>query len=123
MRHYFAKTVYVDSVGLRTEAVNPFAVAVMDEIGLNISEHKPKTFDELEDGYFDLVVSLSPEAHHRALELTRTAAIDVEYWPIFDPTAVQGSRESRVAAFRETRDTLDRRLKERFGLTPAAGPE
>ena len=96
MKYLYGHIVYVDSVGVRAQEVDPFAVAVMDEIGIDISDHKPKTFDELEDTSYDLVITLTPEAQHSALELTRTMSIDVEYWPTPDPTAVAGSRERRV---------------------------
>ena len=80
--------------------------------------HKPITFeelDELEGLNFDLIVTLSPPAHHKALELTRTIAADVEYWPTADPTAAEGSREQRLEAYREVRDQLMERIRERFG--------
>jgi len=120
-RHFFGKTIYVGSAGVRKGELDPFAVAAMDEIGLDISKHKPMTFEELEDWEglnFDLIVTLSPEAHHRALELTRTLAVDVEYWPIPDPTDGSGNREQRLDAYRSVRDQLTQRIKERF---PAGG--
>ena len=100
----FGRAIYVGSAGVRKGELDPFAVAVMDEIGLDISRHRPITFEELEDREglnFDLIVTLSPEAHHRALELTRTMAVEVEYWPTADPTAVEGSREQRLDAYRD----------------------
>ncbi|HXX05026.1 MAG TPA: arsenate reductase ArsC [Xanthobacteraceae bacterium] len=114
------RRVYVGSAGVRKGELDPFAVAVMAEIGVDISRHKPLTFeelDELEGLNFDLIVTLSPEAHHRALELTRTSAADVEYWPTADPTDVEGSREQRLDAYRAVRDQLMARIRERF-----AGP-
>lgn len=105
---------YVDSCGARADEPNPFATAVMEEIGVDISRHRPKTFDNLEDGSFDLVITLSPEAQHKAVELTRTSSVEIEFWNTFDPTAVHGTREQRLAAFREVRDTLYRRILERF---------
>lgn len=114
--------IYVDSCGLRHEAeeeekaaVDPFARVVMSEIGVDLADHAPKTFDELEDDSFDLVVSLTPEAQHRAVELTRGRAVEIEYWPTFDPTLAEGSRDNRLAAYREVRDFLARRIGERFG--------
>lgn len=113
--------IYVDSCGLRheagegTEGVDPFTRAVMAEAGVDLAHHAPKTFDELEDDSFDLVISLTPEAQHRAVELTRGRAVEIEYWPTYDPTLVEGSRESRLAAYREVRDFLARRISERFG--------
>jgi protein-tyrosine-phosphatase len=98
--------------------LDPFIVAVMDEIGIDISRHKPITFEELEDleGLnFDLIVTLSPPAHHKALELTRTVAADVEYWPTNDPTATEGSREQRLDAYRTVRDQLMAHIRARFG--------
>jgi protein-tyrosine-phosphatase len=116
-RYFFGKTIYVGSAGVRKGDLDPFAVAAMDEIGLDIGKHKPMTFEELEDWEglnFDLIVTLSPEAHHRALELTRTLAVDVEYWPIPDPTDGSGNREQRLDAYRAVRDQLMQRIKERF---------
>ncbi|HEX7969871.1 MAG TPA: arsenate reductase ArsC, partial [Stellaceae bacterium] len=104
MKHLRGRQIYVDSVGVRAVEIDPFAVAVMDEIGIDLSKHRSKTFDDLEDTSFDLVVSLSPEAQHSAVELTRTMACDVEFWPMFDPTAVEGSREEMLGAYRMVRD-------------------
>jgi protein-tyrosine-phosphatase len=114
----FGKTVYVGSAGVQKGEPDPFAAAVMAEIGIDIARHKPITFeelDELEGLNFDLIVTLSPPAHHKALEVTRTSAAEVEYWPTTDPTAVEGNREQRLAAYREVRDQLMARIRERFG--------
>jgi protein-tyrosine-phosphatase len=113
----FGRSIYVGSAGARKGELDPFAVAVMEEIGLDISRHKPITFEELEDleGLnFDLIVTLAPEAHHRALELTRISGIDVEYWPTADASAVEGSRAQRLDAYREVRDQLLARIRQRF---------
>jgi protein-tyrosine-phosphatase len=118
-RHLLGQAVYVGSAGVRTGELDPFAVAVMDEIGLDISKHRPMTFEELEDWEglnFDLIVTLSPEAHHKALDLTRTIAADVEYWPTQDPTGQEGSRAQRLDAYRAVRDMLGARIKERFAV-------
>jgi protein-tyrosine-phosphatase len=108
------RQVFVDSVGVRAGELDGFAVAAMDEIGIDISRHRSKSFDDLEDTSFDLIISLSPEAHHRALELTRTMACEVEFWNTFDPSVVEGSRESRLEAYREVRDFLMKRIRTRF---------
>jgi protein-tyrosine-phosphatase len=111
------REIYVGSAGVRKAELDPFAVAVMEEIGVDISRHKPITFEELADleGLnFDLIVTLSPEAHHRALELTRTSAVDVEYWPTADPTDAEGNREQRLDAYRAVRDQLSTRIRARF---------
>lgn len=113
------RRVFVDSVGVRAGTLDPFAVAAMDEIGIDISRHRAKTFDSLEDTSFDLIISLSPEAHHRALEMTRTMACEVELWNTFDPSIVEGSREARLDAYRDVRDTLERRIRERFPMQSA----
>lgn len=121
-KHFFGRT-YVNSAGVRKGELDPFAVAAMEELGLDIAKHKPTTFEELEEWEglnFDMIVTLSPEAHHKALELTRTLAADVEYWPTPDPTVTEGSREQRLDAYREVRDQLTKRIRERFG-TPAGG--
>ena len=122
-RHLIRGPTYVASAGVRKGELDPFAVAALDEIGLDIARHKPTTFEELEDweGFnFDLIVTLSPEAHHKALDLTRTLAADVEYWPTPDPTGTEGSREQRLDAYRAMRDMLMQRIKARFGGQPPA---
>ncbi len=113
----FGRAIYVGSAGVRKGEIDSFAVAVMAEIGLDISRHKPVTFEELDEWEglnFDLIVSLAPEAHHRALELTRSSGADVEYWPTADPTAVEGNREQRLDAYRAVRDQLLARIRQRF---------
>tara|TARA_Y100001934_G_scaffold282137_1_gene394598 strand:- start:9022 stop:9384 length:363 start_codon:yes stop_codon:yes gene_type:complete len=114
MKHYFGHRVYVDSVGVRLGETSAFVVTVMDEIGIDMSRHNPKTFDQLEDTSYDLVISLSPDAQHRAVELTRTMACELEYWQTFDATVVQGSRETILDAYREVRDSLQERILRRF---------
>ena len=119
----FGCAVYVGSAGVRKGELDPFAVAVMNEIGLDISRHKPLTFEELDEWEglnFDLIISLAPEAHHRALELTRTHAAEVEYWPTHDPTDAEGNREQKLQAYREVCDTLSMRIRKRFSKVSAA---
>ncbi len=118
MKSLFGHRVYIDSAGVRREEIDPFAVAVMDEIGLDLSRHRSKTIEDLEDTSFDLVVSLSPPAQHHAVELTRTMACEVEYWNTFDATVVVGNRETRLAAYRAVRDGLIDRIKRRFPPPP-----
>ena len=121
LRHLRGPSLYVASAGVRSGMLDPFAVAAMAEIGLDISRHRPMTFEELEDleGLnFDLIVTLSPEAHHRALELTRTQPVEVEYWATPDPSAAAGSREQQLDAYRHVRDQLLARIKSRFAWRP-----
>jgi protein-tyrosine-phosphatase len=113
----FGGTLRVDSAGVRKEDADPFVPAVMDELGIDLSRHKPKTLEELveyEDFDFDLIISLSPEAHHAALEFTRHHPVEVEYWPTEDPTLAEGNREQRLDAYRAVRDQLMQRVKQRF---------
>ena len=117
-RYLFGREMYIASAGVRPGELDPFAVAAMDEVGIDISRHKPHSFQDLEDSGFDLIITLSPEAHHRALEFTRTMAVDVEYWPTQDPSAVMGSREQMMDAYRHVRDTLMKRIKERLEWRP-----
>ena len=118
LRHLAGRRCYVTSAGIRRGAPDAFAAAVMAEIGIDITQHAPKTIAELHDTSFDLIITLSPEAHHQALEMTRTFAVDVEYWPTFDATMMigSGSREQVLDAYRAVRDSLFRRIKTRFGL-------
>ena len=110
--------IFVDSAGVRSAPIDPFAVAVMAEIGIDLKAHLPKRFDELDDTSFDLVISLSPDAQHTAVELTRASACEVEFWPSFDPTVVEGSREEILAAYRTLRDALWQQLRDRFPADP-----
>lgn len=114
LKHLHGHQIYVDSVGVRVGPIEQFAVIAMDEIGIDISRHRGKTFDDLEDTSFDLIISLSPEAQHRAVEMTRTMACDVEFWNTFDPSIVEGGRETILDAYRQVRDSLLRRIKVRF---------
>ncbi len=115
-KRLYGQTVYVDSVGVRASEVDGFAVAALDEIDIDVHRHHAKTFDDVDAASFELIVTLSPEAHHSALEFTRGTATEVEYWPMPDPSAVEGSRETRLDAYRHTRDQVLARLKARFGI-------
>ena len=123
LKQMFPQGLYVKSAGARKGELDPFAVSVMAELGQDISRHKPITFDELEDWEglnFDLIITLAPEAHHKALELTHTIAADVEYWPTQDPTVTEGSREQKLQAYRDVCDGLLARIRKRFAKGAAA---
>ena len=118
LRQMFPQALYVKSAGVKKGELDPFAVAVMAELGQDISGHKPTTFEELEDQDgldADLIVTLSPKAHHKAIELTHRLPVRVEYWPTADPSVIEGSRETRLQAYREVREQLAKRILERFG--------
>jgi len=119
MKHYHGRHIWIQSVGVHKGELDPFAVQVMDEIGIDISGHKPSRFEDLEDTFFDLVISLSPEAQHHAVEMTRNMACDVMFWPTLDPSMIDGSREARLEEYRTVRDQLQRRILQRFPLTSA----
>lgn len=106
--------IYVDSCGVGRGELDPFVIEVMAEIGIDMGRHRPKSFDMLEDGFFDTIISLSPEAQHRAIELTRTMACDIEYWPTLDVTVIEGNRATRLDAYRAVRDSLVQRIRARF---------
>ena len=114
MKYLHGRRVYVQSAGVRPAEIDPFVVAVLDEIGIDLSKHRARSFDDLEDDYFDLVISLSPEAQHRAVELTRTSSCAIEFWPVLDPSLAEGSRETQLDAYRTLRDDLLTRLRRRF---------
>jgi protein-tyrosine-phosphatase len=120
LKHMHGHQIFVDSVGVRAGTLDGFAIEVMAELGLDIAGHRPKTFDDLEDTSFDLVVSLSPEAQHSAVELTRSAATELVFWHTFDPSIVEGGREARLDAYRRVRDELLARIRERFRFDPVA---
>ena len=118
-RRYLPKSTYIASAGVRSGERDPFVDAVLGEVGLDLGQRRPHTLDDLEDDYFDLIVTLAPEAHHQALELTRSSAVDVVYWPTADPTTVTGSREQILNAYRQVRDHIEGMLRARFGKPSA----
>lgn len=123
LKYIAGKALYVASAGVRKGEADGFTIAVMDEFGIDIKKHRAQTFEELEDyeGFnFDLLITLSPEAHHKALEFTRTMAVEVEYWPTFDPSTQQGSRDQILEAYRTVRDQLMTRIRKRFSTGPIA---
>lgn len=127
MKKFYGQSVYVQSAGVRNDLdVDGFAVAVCQEVGVELSRHRTRSFDEMQEWGddltgFDLVIALSPASQRRALELTRYCHLDVEYWQILDPTGLGETREGKLAAYRQTRDQISRRLIDRFG--PPTEPE
>ena len=123
LQHLLGPRVRVASAGVRAGLPDPYAVAVMEEIGIDISDHEPSALGDFEGELFDLVITLSPEAHHHGLEMTRVMPAEVEYWPTPDATAIAetGSRDEALAAYRDVRDGLFRRIKDRF-LPAGGGP-
>jgi protein-tyrosine-phosphatase len=119
LKHLAGGRIYVASAGVRVGEGDPFVATVMEELGIDLSRHKPMSLDELDDTSFDLIVTLAPEAHHKALDLVRNYAVDVEYWPTLDPTLTSGNREQILAAYRAVRDGLFAKIKRRFPLTGA----
>jgi protein-tyrosine-phosphatase len=120
----FGDRLFVESCGLRRSDAaenDPFMVQVMDEIGIDLSKHRPKLFGNLEDGSFDLVISLTPEAQHSAVELARNSSTELLYWPTRDPTLVEGRRDQVLEAYRRTRDELDAQIRRRFGAPSTFG--
>lgn len=125
MQLRFGSLVRVDSVGIRpAEEVSAMAVFVMEEVGVDISKWRPKGLEAFgeyyEDGPFDLIVSLSPEAHHTMLDLIPALGAAAEYWPTFDPSLAEGSREQVLMEYRAVRDGLERRIAQRF-VRPSTG--
>ena len=116
MRHTYRGLVHVDSCGIKADAgFDPFMIQVLSEVGAEVVSHGPKRFEQLDDGSFDLVVSLTPDAQHRAAQAMRGRAVEIEYWPTYDPTDAEGSRETILQAYRQLRDLLQGRILQRFG--------
>lgn len=118
-KRFYGQQIFVDSAGVVRGMLHPLAIEALDEIGIDLSRHRPKVFGDLEDQSFDLVISLSPQAQHKAMDLTRYMACEVEFWNTFDPTLVEGSRETQLDAFRTVRDELQRKILARFGAPRA----
>lgn len=113
-RQMLPSDIFISSAGVHAGERDPFVDVVLEEEGLSLGEREPRSVDDIEDAYFDLIITLSPQAHHMAMEFTRTMAVDVEYWPTFDPTAITGTREQRLTAYREVREHLKERIAKRF---------
>ncbi len=120
-RSLYGRQIYIDSAGAKKGESDPFMIAVMEEIGIDMRKHRPKTFDDLDDDSFDLIITLSPEAQHHAVDMTRTMACDVEFWNTFDPSLAEGSRDMRLDAYRQVRDQLMRKIRERFAAVRMQG--
>jgi len=121
MKKYYGHKTYVQSAGVHNDLeIDGFSIAVCDELGIELSRHRSRSFDEMQDwgddlSGFDLVVALSPASQRRALELTRYYHLEVEYWPILDPTGLGDTREDKLASYRQARDQIRKRLLARFG--------
>jgi protein-tyrosine-phosphatase len=119
LTHLAGNRVYVGSAGVRPGETDPFAVAVMEELGIDMSRHQPVPLAGVHETGFDLIITLAPEAHHKVLDLASGYAVDIEYWPTPDPTLASGSREQILAAYRAVRDGLFAKIKQRFPITGA----
>ncbi|CQR86666.1 low molecular weight phosphatase family protein [Paracoccus aminovorans] len=121
MKKFYGRSAYVQSAGVKNDMeIDGFAIAVCDEIGVELARHRSRSFEEMQAwgddlGSFDLVVALSPASQRQALELTRVAHLDVEYWPIMDPSGLAEGREAKLALYRGVRDQIRNRMIERFG--------
>ena len=121
MKKFYGQTCYVQSAGVFNDLeIDGFSIAVCQELGIELSRHRSRSFDEMQEwgddlSGFDLVVALSPASQRRALDLTRIFHLDVEYWPILDPTGLGESRESKLESYRQARDQIKDRMLKRFG--------
>ncbi len=121
MKAFYGHEIYVQSAGVHSELeVDGFSVAVCEELGISLSGHTVRSFDQMQEwgddlSSFDLIVALSPASQRRALDLTRVYHLDVEYWPIMDPTGLGAKRDEKLEAYRQTRDQIRGRILERFG--------
>lgn len=121
MKKFYGRAAYVQSAGVKNDMeIDGFAIAVCGEIGVELSRHRARSFEEMQAwgddlGSFDLIVALSPASQRQALELTRVAHLDVEYWPIMDPSGLAEGREAKLALYRGVRDQIRSRMLERFG--------
>ncbi len=113
-RDLFGKSIYAESAGVHAGEPDAFMIQVMSERGISVAGHAPASLEQLADGFFDLIVTLSPEAHHRALAASRAQAVEVEYWPTMDPSGVAGNREQVLDAYRQVRDAIEAKIKARF---------
>lgn len=120
-RRFYGDQFYVQSAGVHNDMeIDGFAISVCKEANVSVARHRSRSFDEMKEwgddlSSYDLIIALSPASQRRALELTRYAHIDVEYWPIMDPTGLGETREAKLQSYRNTRDQIVERLIQRFG--------
>lgn len=128
MKHFYGQTTYVQSAGVYNDLeIDGFSVAVCAELGIELSRHRSRSFDEMREwgddlGGFELIVALSPASQRRALDLTRFDHLEVEYWPILDPTGLGEGRDAQLASYRQARDQIRSRIIARFGAPDAEPP-
>lgn len=121
MKKFYGTSIYVQSAGVHSDRdIDGFSIAVCEELGIELSRHRSRSFEEMQEwgddlSGFDLVVALSPASQRQALELTRFFHLDVEYWPILDPSGLGETREAKLASYRQARDQIKDRIKSRFG--------
>ena len=121
MKKFYGTDIYVQSAGVKNDLdIDGFSVAVSDEIGVTLNRHRTRSFEEMQEwgddlSGFDLIIALSPASQRQALELTRYFHLDVEYWPILDPTGLGEGREEKLNSYRQARDQIKTRIKQRFG--------
>ena len=126
MKKFYGAGTYVQSVGVRDDMeIDGFSIAVCKEIDVELSRHRSRSFDDMEQwgddlSSFDLVIALSPASQRRALELTRFFHLDVEYWPILDPSGLGETRAAKLDSYRQTRDQIIARLTSRWGAPAKA---
>lgn len=119
-KYFLGSKVQVESCGVHAGEINPFMISAMEEIGIDVSGHKPRRFSELEDedAHYDVIISLTPEAQHQAVEFTRNSDVRIPYWPTHDPTLAQGNRTQIMEAFRDVRDHLSDKIQAFFQAMP-----
>jgi len=125
MKKFYGTDIYVQSAGVKNDLdIDGFSVAVCEELGVTISRHRTRSFEEMQEwgddlSGFDLVIALSPASQRQALELTRFYPLDVEYWPILDPTGLGEGREEKLNSYRQARDQIKGKIQQRFGPATA----
>lgn len=129
MKAFYGHDIYVQSAGVHSEMeIDGFSISVCEEIGITLSNHRVRSFDQMKEwgddlSSFDLVVALSPASQRHALDLTRLFHLEVEYWPILDPTGLGTRREEKLDAYRQTRDQIRDRIIARFGSATTGDAE
>ncbi len=121
MKKFYGQRAYVQSAGVKNDMeIDGFSIAVCAELGIELSRHRARSFEEMQNlgddlGQFDLIIALSPASQHAALDLTKSYHLEVEYWPIIDPTALGEGRDAKLSAYRQARDQIKTRMLDRFG--------
>ena len=114
LKLWFNKKIFIDSCGIRNGKIDHMAIEVMAEENFDLTNHSSKLFSDLESTYFDLIITFTNEAYSEVKSQTKTQDCEIEYIDIPGASQTTGNRQQRLDSYRQVRDLLIEKLKDRF---------